>query len=241
MNHISGINALFMSKIHLIYILLKHYRIPNPTPKDFFLSGFNKQIVEGNNMTTQTTIKSDTNPDVVNGIHLPTLKETVTAISQKPVLGKCKFRAENQWLEGNHNRSTIKGFYGAEQEIAHRQTFELDADEPPILAGHDQGANPVEHLLNALASCVTTSMVAHAAVRGIHIQELESELEGDIDLNGFLGLSETVPKGFTDIRIKFTVKTDEENLERLRNLAAYSPVFNTITQGANVDIQLNSK
>ena len=92
-----------------------------------------------------------------------------------------------------------------------------------------------------LAACVTTSMVAHAAVRGIHIEELESELEGDIDLRGFLGLSNDVPKGFTEIRVKFKVKADVDNMERLKRLAAYSPVFNTITQGANVYIQVEPK
>ncbi len=132
-------------------------------------------------------------------------------------------------------------FLGAKQEIAHKQNFELYADEPPILAGNDDGANPVEHLLNALAACVTTSMVAHAAVRGIHIEELESELEGDIDLQGFLGLSNDVPRGFTDIRIKFKVKADVDNMERLKRLTEYSPVLNTITQGANVDIRVEAK
>jgi len=165
----------------------------------------------------------------------------VRAIEQDPVLGQCKFRARNTWLGGNHNRSTISGFYGARQEIAHKQQFELHADEPPILAGGDDGANPVEHLLNALAACVTTSMVAHAAVRGIHIEELESELEGDIDLRGFLGLADDVPKGFTEIRINFRVKADVHNLERLKRLTAYSPVLNTITRGANVIIQVEPK
>ena len=78
----------------------------------------------------------------------------------EPDLGQCKFRARNKWLGGNHNCTTVTGFYGARQEIAHKQQFELHADEPPILAGHDEGANPVEHLLNALAACVTTSMAA---------------------------------------------------------------------------------
>lgn len=192
-------------------------------------------------MATQTTTRkeqTDTHNHYVNGIDLNTLTETVNAISKEPILGKCKFRAGNQWLGGNHNKTTITGFYGAQQEFTHKQQFELHADEPPILAGQDQGANPVEHLLNALAACVTTSMVAHAAVRGVHIQELESTIEGDIDLNGFLGLSETVPKGFTDIRVKFKVKTDSENLALLKRLSTYSPVLNTITQGAVVDIQV---
>jgi len=172
---------------------------------------------------------------------METLQGTVHAIEQEPDLGKCKFRARNQWLGGNHNRTTITGFYAARQEIPHKHSFELHADEPPILAGGDAGANPVEHLLNALAACVTTSMVAHAAVRGIHIEELESELEGDIDLRGFLGLANEVPKGFTEIRVKFRVKADVDNMERLRKLTRYSPVLNTITQGAKVAIQVEAK
>jgi uncharacterized OsmC-like protein len=195
-------------------------------------------------MTDQMTSKqgqTSTIDGTVNGIHMETLQGTVNAIDQEPDLGKCMFRAHNKWLGGNHNFTTISGFYGARQEIAHKQQFELHADEPPILAGNDDGANPVEHLLNALAACVTTSMVAHAAVRGIQIEQLESELEGDIDLRGFLGLSDDVPKGFTEIRIKFKVEADVDNMERLKRLTAYSPVLNTITQGVNVDIQVEPK
>ncbi|MFZ5532250.1 MAG: OsmC family protein [Pseudomonadota bacterium] len=166
---------------------------------------------------------------------------TVNAIKDDPELGACRFRARNAWLGGNHNRSTVTGFYGAKQEIAHKQTFTMDADEPAILAGNDAGANPVEHLLHALASCLTTSMVAHAAVRGIEIEELESELEGDIDLRGFLGLAADVPKGYTEIRARFRVKAKPENLARIRELANFSPVFNTISQGARVAVEVVSK
>ncbi len=84
-------------------------------------------------------------------------------------------------------------------------------------------------------------MVAHAAVRGIHIEELEAEVEGDIDLRGFLGLADDVPKGFTDIRVNFKVKADVASMERLKRLALYSPVFNTITRGANVDVRVEPK
>ena len=177
----------------------------------------------------------------VNGINLDVLKETVSAIKGNPELGKCHFRARNKWIDATHNCSTISGFYGAKQEHTHKQQFELHADEPPILAGNDEAANPVEHLLHALASCVTTSMVAHAAVRGIHIEELESELEGDIDLRGFLGLAADVPKGYTNIRIKFKVKTDAANIETLKKLANFSPVYNTLLHGTNVDIQVEPK
>ena len=109
------------------------------------------------------------------------------------------------------------------------------------MPGNDSAANPVEHLLHALASCLTTSMVAHAAVRGIKIDELESELEGDIDLNGFLGLSNDVPKGYTNIRVKFSVKADDKDIETIRSLANLSPVINTLIQGVPVDLVVNQK
>jgi uncharacterized OsmC-like protein len=99
-----------------------------------------------------------------------------------PELGRCVFRARNRWLEGTRNRTTIDGFYAARQETAHEQPHALHAAEPPMLAGNNEAPNPVEHLLNALATCLTTSMVAHAAVRGIDIAELESEFKGKIDL-----------------------------------------------------------
>jgi len=189
-------------------------------------------------MDQMTSAREDTRTHVVNGVDLEVLQGTVQAIESEPELGKCKFRATNQWLGGAHNCTTVSGFYGAKQEFAHKQTFTLHADEPPILAGGDDGANPVEHLLNALAACVTTSMVAHAAVRGIHIEALESELEGDIDLRGFLGLSNEVPKGFTDIRVNFKVKTDVDNIEQLQRLTEFSPVLNTLTQSPRIAIQV---
>jgi uncharacterized OsmC-like protein len=179
--------------------------------------------------------------DSVNGINLNVLNETVNAIKKDPELGKCKFRARNKWIDANHNCTTIFDFYGAKEEKTHKQAFELHADEPPILAGEDKAANPVEHLLNALASCVTTALVAHAAVKGIHIKELESELEGDLDLNGFLGLNPDVPKGYTNIRMKFKVKTDAANLKLLKRLSEFSPVYNTLIHGAKVEIEIENK
>ena len=186
------------------------------------------------------TIPTDDQSKQVNGINLDVLLKTVNAIKEDPELGSCKFRATNKWIGAAHNCTTVTGFYGAKQEIEHKQKFELHADEPTILAGGDESPNPVEHLLNALAGCVTTSMVAHAAVRGIEIQELESELEGDIDLRGFLGLAD-VPKGYTAIRMKFKVKTDAKNLDLLKSLAEFSPVYNSFMDGVKVDIQVESK
>ena len=176
----------------------------------------------------------------VNGVNLDLLGETVGAIKADPELGVSRFRAVNRWIDGNRNQTTVSGFYAARQAIAHKQVFTLVADEPPILAGNDDGANPVEHLLHALASCLTTAMVAHAAVRGIEIEEMEARIEGDIDLNGFLGLDPQTPKGYTGIRVQYRVKAAPEDLEKIAELASFSPVFNTLTNGVPVDVRVEA-
>jgi uncharacterized OsmC-like protein len=174
----------------------------------------------------------------VNDIDMDTLGQTIAAVKDDPDLAKCKFRAANRWIGANRNVGKVKTFYAAKQELEHAETFETYADEPPILAGDDSAANPVEHLLTALAACLTTSLVAHAAVHGIHIDMLESEIEGEIDLNGYLGLQDDVPRGYQQIRVKFTVESDADT-EELQRLAEFSPVLNTIVQGARVDLQVD--
>ena len=178
---------------------------------------------------------------IYNGIDMDALSETIEAIQNNPELSKCQFRIENKWISGGHNHTCVQGFHSLGQENVHQQSFELDADEPGALGGTDQGANPVEHLLNALAGCVTTSMVAHAAVRGIPVEEVQSYVEGDIDLQGFLGLDPSVPKGYQNIRITFKVKAAPEDIPKLRELADFSPVYNTLLHGAHVDIQIQPK
>jgi len=178
---------------------------------------------------------------MLNGFNLDVLHETMHTIEQDPEMAKCMFRGRNRWLDADHNRSIVDGFYGAKQEIEHKHPFEMHSGEPPILAGADNAPNPVEYLLHALAGCITTSITAHAALRGIHIEELESEVEGDLDMRGFLGLDANAPKGFTDIRIRFKVKADPRDLDRIRELTEYSPVMDTLTQGARVDVRVDLK
>ncbi len=189
----------------------------------------------------EAAIREPKQSQIINGIDVGVLSETINAMRADPELGAARFRVTNKWVSGNHNRSTVTDFFGAKQVIKHKQTFNMDADEPAILAGDDLGANPVEHLLHALASCVTTSMVAHAAARGIPINSLESEVEGDIDLRGYMGLSNNVPRGYTALRVRFKVDADPQYYGRLEELSKFSPVFNTITQSAPVEIRVEPK
>jgi uncharacterized OsmC-like protein len=182
--------------------------------------------------------------NVVNGVNVDQLFSTIKAIKETPGLAKFKFRASNKWIDGGHNRSTIKGFYGAGQEDDSRQApFVMDNDEPAVLLGNDNGANPVEVLLHALAGCLTTSLVYHASAQGIDIEEVESQFEGDLDLHGFLGLSDRVRNGYESIRVTFKIKADatEDKLKELIELAQKrSPVFDIVSNPVPVSVRLKT-
>ena len=175
--------------------------------------------------------------NIVNGVNVDELLGTIASIKSAPVIGDFKFKASNKWVNGGLNRTTINNFYGTQKELTHKKSFELDADEPPLLLGEDQGPNPVEYALTALASCVTTSIVYHAAAKGIKLKSVESKLEGDIDLRGFLGISKEVSPGYKEIRMNFKIDSDasaEQIKELIEFAPSLSPVFNTITRAVPV-------
>ena len=175
----------------------------------------------------------------VNGVDLARLTETIKAVKAAPELARFRFRIQNRWIGCGQNRSEVQQFSAGETETPHRTELILEADEPDVLLGSDTGANPVEHLLHALASCVTTSMIYHAAARGIAIEEVESSLEGDLDLRGFLGISPTVRKGYQQIRLKLRIKANatDEQLRELESLGPkFSPVFDSISKGVPIAV-----
>ena len=193
-------------------------------------------------MSYQTAEKRDEH--TVNGVAVDRLFDTVDAIKVEPGIAKFQFRISNKWVNGGHNRTTVRDFYGALKDHPHDKPFELDADEPEVLLGEDKGPNPVEYLLTALAGCLTSSLVYHAAVKGIEVRGVESRLEGDLDLRGFLGLSKEVPVGYEEIRVYFTIDADisEQEKQDLIQLAQkYSPVFNTVAGPTKVAVRLGDE
>ena len=188
-------------------------------------------------MNTQT-------PTLINGVNVDQLVATVSAIKQNPDLARFQFRARNEWLEGGHSRTFIQGFYGAGQEDTSRTTpFVLEGDEPPVLLGENVAANAVEAVLHALASCLAVGFVYNAAAQGIKIDSLEFELEGDLDLHAFLGLSDQVRPGYENIRLSYRVKSDAPR-EKIVALCEYvqktSPVLDIIRNPVPVSISLKN-
>lgn len=178
----------------------------------------------------------------INGVNVDEYFATLDAVNSDAEIAKFNFRASNKWVSGGNNRTTVKNFYGACQEVSRDRSFVLEKDEPPILLGTDRGANPVEYALAALAGCLTTTLVYHAAARGIRIEAVESRLEGDTDLRGFLGLDETVRNGLDKIRITFSVRSDapREKIRELVTLAQNrSGVFDMLSNGVPIAVELD--
>lgn len=177
---------------------------------------------------------------LVNGLDTARMSETVEAIKEQPTLARFEFRAHNDWINGGENRSRIQGFYGAGREDDSRQEpFVFTNGEPPVLLGNNEGANPVEFLLHALAGCVTTTTVLHAAARGIRVTALSTELEGDIDLQGLLGLDPSISPGYKEIRMRMNIQadcTDEELADLMEFAKGHSPVCTTVCRPVPVQI-----
>jgi len=180
-------------------------------------------------------------PVHTNGLNMEALVGTVEALKQDPTLAQFEFRATNRWIDGGENQSRIKEFYGAGAEDESRtEAFRFTNGEPPVLLGGNEGANPVEFLLHALAGCVTTTTVVHAAARGIQIERISTELVGTIDLQGFLAMDDTVPVGYEQIRIRMDIAADcsDEELDDLVKFAqAHSPVCSTICRPVPVTVE----
>lgn len=187
-------------------------------------------------MSSSTTT---TDRPALNGVDVPTLFATIDAVKDQPSAATFRFRAVNRWVSGTHSRTTIDGFFGVGAEQRHRTTYLVEADHPELLVGSDNAPSPVEHILHGLAACLTAGIGNIAAARGIALTEVESRLEGDIDLQGLLGLSDDVRNGYERIRVDFRIAGDATD-EQLRALVAQSQarsaVFDIVTNGVPVEI-----
>ncbi|MDX1600478.1 MAG: OsmC family protein [Anaerolineales bacterium] len=188
-------------------------------------------------MTTQTKTR-------LNGVDVDQLVETIEHIEQDPDLANFAFRARTEWLGGGRSRTEIQDFYGAgEEKRSREQPFVMEGDEPPVLLGSNQAPNAVETVLHALASCLAVGFAYNAAAQGIQVEELEFDLEGELDLHGFLGLSDDVRAGYKNIQVNYRVKADAPR-EKIEELCDYvqktSPVVDVLTNPVPVNVELQS-
>lgn len=178
----------------------------------------------------------------VDGINVTRLENTIETIRKNPEPAQFKFRLHNEWVDGCHAFSVIKDFYGAEREDSTRQySFIMHADEPDVLLGTNYGPNPTETVMHALACCVGSALIFNAASMGVKIDKMEVDVEGDIDIRGFLGVKDEIRRGLQNIRMNFKISSDapQSKLQELVDLGQkYSPVFDIVTNPVPVSVML---
>ena len=189
-------------------------------------------------MTTNNAVKQTT--DMTNGVNVGQLMNVIGAIEADPGYAKFQWRATNQWIDGGVSRSRIKDFFaGNAEDTTRKKAFTLDSDEPTIAAGQNSAPNSMEFVLHALATCLTGTLVYHAAVRGIEIEAVESSYTGDMDVRGLFGLADDVRKGFNKVTVNIRVKS-EASVEELTEMALYSPVYDMLSRSLPVEFTLTT-
>jgi uncharacterized OsmC-like protein len=199
-------------------------------------------IAMEDNMPTETT-QARRERVALNGVDTPTLFGTLDVVKGRPELARFQFRARNRWQSGTLSETTIDTFSGAGGEHMHKTTFKVNADHPAVLVGEDRAPLPVEYLLHALATCITGGIANIAAARGIALREVESHIEGDINLLGIFGMATGVRNGYEGIRASFSTKGDappEKLQEIVEQSRARSAVFDVLTNGVPVSMSVNA-
>ena len=179
----------------------------------------------------KTEVAPSSSSNVVNGINLGDLFALIESVKQDTAAGMTNWRVTTTWQGQTHSRSQVESFGIGGQKVPRR--FSIDIDEPFELGGTDRFANPQEHLLAALNACMTVGYVAQCAVRGITLERLEIETDGEIDLRGFLGLDPSVPPGYESLRYTVRIKgsgTREQFAEIHEAVMATSPNFYNVSR-----------
>ena len=177
-----------------------------------------------------------------NGVNVEALIAAREALSKAPEAAKFKWRAACEWKDGTHSHSTVEGFYGLGQEQHHKKTFVFDADHPAVFAAEDNGATPVEYVLVGLASCLTAGIAAVAQHRNIQLRSVVATIEGDMDIQGILGIDSDVRNGFGGIKVTYQIDADakREDIEALvAQSQKRSAVYDIVTNPTNVTVVVN--
>src|SRR5262252_7599430 len=177
-----------------------------------------------------------------NGVNVQALLDARDALTKAPQAAQFKWRAACEWKNGVHSHSTVESFFGLGEEQRRKKTFAFDADHPEVFAAEDNGATPVEYVLVGLASCLTAGIASVAQYRGIQLKSVKATIEGDMDLQGILGIDDEVRNGFKGIKVTYDIDADakREDIEALvAQSQKRSAVYDIVTNPTNVTVVVN--
>jgi uncharacterized OsmC-like protein len=182
---------------------------------------------------------ADITKEKLNGIDTKALKQVIGQISEDPSLGKVKFQVTTTWKGTTKSETVVQGYEISGQKVKRIHTFVID--EPKELLGEDTAANPQEYLMGAMNACILNTYVIAAAIKGIRLEKVEMETEGELDLRGFLGIDENVIPGYNELKYKVRLKGDgtkEQYEEVHKTVVATSPNYYNISNAIKLNTEL---
>lgn len=175
----------------------------------------------------------------LNGFDLDTLNGTISAIREKPELGAVTFRSASQWSDDRRVNTSIESFAAGGTEQRRPAAHNVRTDLPHALMGTDEGPSPLEVALSALSACVTTTLVAHAALKGFEIRSLSVKASGDVDLRGILSIAE-VRSGYRALRLHIDLDSDvpaDQVASFIDDAVHLSPMFDLFRHGTEIALE----
>ena len=190
---------------------------------------------------THEPMMQPTRDEKVNGIDVEALHDAIDAIKADPSMASCKFFAGTQWRHGMASQTKISHYELGGETIP--QQYTIAVDEPSALLGSDTAPNPQMLLFAALNTCVLNTFVANAAANGVRLDSVEIDLEGELDLRGFLGIDDSVNPGYNEVTMVCRVQgdgTDEEYEKCLEAGTKHSPNFQNISRKVKINYRIES-
>ena len=176
-----------------------------------------------------------------NGVNVQALLDAREALKDAPAATKFTWRASCKWVNGTYSQATVSNFFGLGEEQSHKTETTFEADHPEIFASEDRGITPIEYLLVGLASCLTAGIASVAQNRGVQLRSVESKLEGQMDIQGILGMDSDVRNGYDDIKVVFDIDADasQEDIEAIvAQSQKRSAVYDALTNPVNVTVEV---
>ncbi len=176
-----------------------------------------------------------------NGVNVQALLDAREALKDAPAATQFTWRASCKWVNGTYSTATVSNYFGLGEEQSHKTETTFEADHPEIFASEDRGITPIEYLLVGLASCLTAGIASVAQNRGVQLRSVESKLEGQMDIQGILGMDSDVRNGYDDIKVVFDIDADasQEDIEAIvAQSQKRSAVYDALTNPVNVTVEV---
>ena len=178
---------------------------------------------------------------VDNGVNVGALLDARAALTEMPAAAQFRWRASCDWINGTHCKAQVQNFFGLGEDQQHRKEFDFDMDHPEVFASQDNGMTPVEYVLVALSGCLTAGIAAVAQNREIQLRSVNCVVEGDMDIQGILGIDKEVRNGYNGVKVTFDIDADatKEEIEALvAQSQKRSAVYDIITNPTNVQVEV---